>query len=120
VTDARFLYITIDANDADTIAAFWAGVLGTEIDARFDGDRFIFLKGRDDLPVVCIQSVPEPKAGKTRIHLDLGVEDLAAVTERVLALGGGWDGTERTVDPYTWRTLTDPEGTEFDIALVQE
>ena len=115
-----FLFVTIDAVDAARAASFWAAVLGTEIDDELDEGRFTFLKGRDDLPVVCIQRVPEPKQGKTRIHLDLGVSDLEAATRRVIELGGSWDGEERRLEPFTWRTLSDPEGTEFDIALVEE
>ena len=40
-----------------------------------------------------------------------------AATARVLELGGSWDGEERTLATFTWRTYADPEGTEFDIAL---
>jgi Predicted enzyme related to lactoylglutathione lyase len=118
VSTASFLFVTIDANDADAVAAFWAALLGTEIDSVFDDGRFVFLKGRDDLPVLCVQRVPEPKAGKVRIHLDFGVDDLEAATRRVVELGGAWDGQERTLDPFVWRTMSDPEGNEFDIALV--
>ncbi len=113
------LYVTIDAVDAQKVAEFWAAILGVEIDNEFDDGRFIFLGSREGVPVVCIQRVPEPKLGKTRVHLDLGVEDLDVATERVIELGGSWDGTERTLEPFTWRTVADPEGTEFDIALVE-
>jgi predicted enzyme related to lactoylglutathione lyase len=114
------LYVTIDANDPPAVAAFWAGLLGTEVDSEFDDGRFIFLAGRDGIPVLCIQRVPEPKHGKTRIHLDLGVDDLETATARVLGLGGSWDGVDRELAPFSWRTCADPEGTEFDIALVAE
>jgi predicted enzyme related to lactoylglutathione lyase len=117
VADATFLFVTIDANDAPKVATFWAAVLGTDIGDTFDDGRFIFLRGREGLPVVCIQAVPEPKQGKTRVHLDLGVRDLDAVTGHVVGLGGSWDGQDRRLGSTTWRTLTDPEGTEFDIAL---
>jgi predicted enzyme related to lactoylglutathione lyase len=118
MAETRFLFVTIDANDAPRVAAFWATLLGTRVDAEMDDGRFIFLEGRDDLPVVCIQRVPEPKAGKTRIHVDLGVDDLEAATARILELGGRWDGEDRQLERFTWRTCTDPEGTEFDISLV--
>jgi predicted enzyme related to lactoylglutathione lyase len=117
MADATFLFVTIDANDAPKIAAFWAAVLGTEIGDTFDDGRYVFLRGREGLPVVCIQAVPEPKQGKTRVHLDLGVHDLDAATSRIVELGGSWDGQERRLESTTWRTLADPEGTEFDIAL---
>jgi predicted enzyme related to lactoylglutathione lyase len=117
MTIATFSSITIDANDAGRVADFWAAVLGTQRGAEVDDERFIFLEGRDGLPVVCIQRVPEPKVGKTRIHLDLAVDDLGAATERIVALGGSWDGHDRELDSFRWRTLTDPEGTEFDIVV---
>lgn len=117
MSEATFLFVTIDANDAPTVAAFWAAVLGTQVGDTIDDGRFIFLEGREGLPVVCIQAVPEPKVGKARVHIDLAVPDLDAATARVIELGGSWDGQERRLEPTTWRTLTDPEGTEFDIAL---
>ena len=121
MTDASFLYVTIDAVDAERAARFWAALLGTEIDEWFDEGRFAFLKGRDGLPVVCIQRVPEAKQVKNRVHLDLGVDDLEAATRRVEDLGGSWvDGRTRSLDPFTWRTMADPDGNEFDIALVAE
>jgi len=119
MADPAFLFITIDATDAPATAAFWAGLLGTAIDAEMDEGRFIFLEGRDGLPVICIQRVPEPKRGKTRVHIDLGVDDLEVATARVLELGGSWDGEDRQLERFTWRTCADPEGTEFDISLVQ-
>jgi predicted enzyme related to lactoylglutathione lyase len=112
---ARFLFVTIDAEDARRVAEFWAAVLDTELDEELDDGRFLVLKDRDDLPAICIQRVPEPKQGKVRIHLDLGATDLAAATERILALGGSWDGEDRTLDEFEWRTLADPEGHEFDV-----
>jgi predicted enzyme related to lactoylglutathione lyase len=112
-----FLFVTIDANDAPAVAAFWAKLLGTELDAEMDDGRFVFLKGREDLPVVCIQRVPEAKAAKNRVHLDLSVDDLESATAEVLALGGSWpDGRTRELEGFRWRTLADPEGNEFDMA----
>jgi hypothetical protein len=42
-TIARFLYITIDAQDAERIADFWAAVLDTEPEEELDGGRFLVL-----------------------------------------------------------------------------
>jgi predicted enzyme related to lactoylglutathione lyase len=112
---ARFLFITIDAQDAERVAAFWAAMLGTELDEELDDGRFLVLKDREDLPAICIQRVPDPKQGKVRIHLDLGATDLAEATERIEALGGSWDGEDRVLDDLIWRTFADPEGHEFDV-----
>jgi predicted enzyme related to lactoylglutathione lyase len=116
---ARFLYITIDAQDAERIADFWAAVLDTEREEELDDGRFLVLRGRDDLPALCVQRVPEPKHGKVRIHLDLGAPDLAEATTRIHALGGSWDGEDRILDGVEWRTFADPEGHEFDILRVR-
>ncbi len=110
MTIGTFNAITIDANDAERIADFWSAVLGTTRGAAVDDGRFIFLEGREDLPVVCIQRVTEPKVGKTRIHLDLTVADLASATERIIALGGAWDGRDLVLESFRWRTMTDSGG----------
>jgi predicted enzyme related to lactoylglutathione lyase len=112
---ARFLFITIDAQDARRVADFWAAVLDTELDEELDDGRFLVLKDREDLPAIAIQLVPEPKQGKVRIHLDLGAKDLDEATARIVELGGRWDGEELTLEGIAWRTLTDPEGHEFDV-----
>ena len=113
----RFLFATVDCLDPGPLAVFWAEVLGTEVDTTMDEGRYVFLKGGEGLPVLCFQRVPEAKAGKSRIHLDVSVTDLEAATARVLDLGGGWPGrVEQRLEGFTWRTLCDPEGNEFDIA----
>lgn len=110
--------ITIDAADPRRLAEFWTALLGTEIETEIDDGRYIFLAGGVGLPELCLQRVPEPKRTKNRVHLDLGVPDLEAATARVVELGGSWsDGEERVFQEFTWRTLTDPEGNEFDLVL---
>lgn len=60
------------------------------------------------------QAVPELKAGKNRVHLDLrsGVEDRSVEVARLEALGARqlWEGRQ---GPLTWTTMADPEGNEF-------
>jgi predicted enzyme related to lactoylglutathione lyase len=118
VAVGSFLFATIDCVDPERLARFWAAVLGTEVDTTMDDGRYVFLKGAEGLPVLCFQRVPEAKAGKTRMHIDLSVADLATATSRVTELGGSWPGSiERTLDGFRWRTLADPEGNEFDVAV---
>lgn len=64
-------------------------------------------------PRVLFQAVPEAKAGKNRVHLDLRAgEDVAAERRRLLGLGATelWTGRQ---GPHTWVTMADPEGNEF-------
>lgn len=110
----RIAFLTIDANDPDRLASFWAELLGTRVDEVSDEGRFVFLAEAQGT-IVAFQRVPEPKAGKNRVHLDIRVENLAAATDAIVALGGTWDGNELTLDQARWRTLQDLEGNEFDI-----
>jgi hypothetical protein len=58
--------------------------------------------------------VPEAKAGKNRVHLDLATESVAhqaAEVERLLGLGAvPVDVGQHDV---SWAVLADPEGSEF-------
>jgi predicted enzyme related to lactoylglutathione lyase len=115
--------ITIDADDPRRLAEFWTALLGTEVEADLDEGRYVFLAGADGLPELCLQRVPEPTTSKNRMHLDLAVDDLEVATATVLGLGGSWvgrgdvDAEQRVFDRFTWRTLADPEGNEFDVIL---
>lgn len=71
-------------------------------------------------PRLLFQQVPEAKAGKNRLHLDLRLRDdgidLAAFRESLLErgateVGGGQQG------PHQWVTMADPEGNEFCVDL---
>jgi predicted enzyme related to lactoylglutathione lyase len=114
---ATITAVTIDANDAAAVAAFWAELTGTSVTDVVDEGRLHFLSAAEGAPELCIQRVPEPKTVKARVHLDLSAADLDAITQRILALGGSWSGEELTMDEYTWRSFQDPEGTEFDVLL---
>ena len=67
----RFSAITIDAADARRLAAFWTALLDTEVETELDDGRYVFLAGREGLPELCLQRVPEPKTSQNRVHLDL-------------------------------------------------
>ena len=68
-------------------------------------------------PRLLFQHVPEAKAVKNRVHLDLhpGRGEGAAMVEKALGLGATklWDGRQ---GPMAWTTLADPEGNEFCIS----
>lgn len=114
---AKITAVTIDANDAATVATFWAELTGTEVTDVVDEGRLHFLSAAEGAPELCIQQVTEPKVGKARVHVDLTAEALEAITTRIVSLGGSMLGGEHATDDYTWRTFQDPEGTEFDVLL---
>jgi hypothetical protein len=74
-------------------------------------------EGLDRAPRVLFQFVPEPKAVKNRVHLDVrtGPDDAQAVVERLIAKGATLLHHGRQ-GPYTWITLADPENNELCVS----
>jgi len=98
--------IVIDCDDLDACVAFWSAALGAGVAHR--DDPYVFL---DPLPGglrVGLQRVPEPKTAKSRVHLDIASEDIAAEAARLEALGA-----RRRAYVEHWWVLEDPCGNEF-------
>jgi predicted enzyme related to lactoylglutathione lyase len=71
----------------------------------------------DGQPRLNFQPVPEPKMGKSRIHLDVTVADIERGMQQVADLGGRWLGERHDYDEGVVVVMADPEGNEF--CLVQ-
>ena len=104
--------ITIDCADPHTLADFWTRALGLEI--AYAGDEFVQLVSRADRsrPYLGLQKVPEAKAGKNRMHLDLTAGDPDAEAARLAALGATV-GDKYEEPGLRWTVLFDPAGNEF-------
>jgi hypothetical protein len=65
---------------------------------------------------ILLQKVPEKKAGKNRVHLDLrvGADNLESEAARLEALGANVIARVEE-QGGKWITLADPEGNEFDL-----
>lgn len=109
----RARWIVIDSVDPDALVPFWCALLGVERAGAFGADYVLLSNGDGTVPPVAFQRVPEPKAVKNRVHLDLTVEDVAEATRRVEAIGGSRIGEVREMDGYRWQVMADPEGNEF-------
>ena len=112
-------YLVINATDATGLAQFWGQVLGADLDYVVGEGEFVVLTKPDGGVPIVFQKVTQTKGESNRLHLDLIVEDLEDATAAVLALGGSWlvDGHTHELDGYRWRTMTDPEGNEFDLQV---
>ena len=108
----RLSHVMIDALDPEGVASFWAELLGTQITARVDGGRFVFLGATENTPAIGVQRVAERKETKNRVHVDLEVEDLEAATRWIRGHGGSRVADHRLGDLH-WRVMADPEGNEF-------
>jgi len=110
------LALTIDCADASALARFWSEALGRPVNPGATEQR-ARIAATDPVttgPTLSFLQVPEGKTVKNRLHLDLGSPDLAAESERLLALGATrlWDVERGDV---RWTTFADPEGNEFDV-----
>jgi predicted enzyme related to lactoylglutathione lyase len=96
---------------------FWGELLDVEFQVV---EHFGFLAHATDRNVtIWLQQVPEEKAGKNRVHLDMVVGDLDAALERVTSLRGGV-GERSEWHGFVWNTCTNPEGNVFDIMQAQQ
>lgn len=109
--------VTFDCADAAALAGFWAQVIGQPVD---DGsDQYFATVGRQAPgPALMFLQVPDERAGKNRLHLDLATSDWAAEVERVVGLGARRMG-EFDEHGVHWVTLADPEGNVFDLAEIR-
>jgi predicted enzyme related to lactoylglutathione lyase len=111
------LAVILDANDAQRVARFWAGALGRKVVERNRGELMVGDPDSDGGAVLYVMEVPEPKAGKNRMHVDLLADRLDEEVERLTALGARLIAVRRDDDslanPDVWAVLADPEGNEF-------
>jgi predicted enzyme related to lactoylglutathione lyase len=111
---ASLTEIVIDCNDPERIADFWCKVLGWPLQKTERGDLWTSATGGyDSRPFIVFEPVPEPKAGKNRVHIDVSPTgcDQAEELERLLALGATHVDIGQGEQP--WIVLGDPEGNEF-------
>lgn len=117
---AKVGYLVIDTVDPQRLAPFWCGLLAVRVDTAIGDGQFLVLSPTEEGLTVAFKRVPEAKAGKNRLHLDLLVDDLKKATAEVEELGGRWlePGNSRELEGFRWRCMADPEGNEFDIDVL--
>lgn len=141
---AKTIQITFDAADPRALADFWAAALGYQVEAPPSGyaswdealaafgvpeelwnSRSAIVDPDGAGPRIFIQQVPEAKAAKNRLHLDVrnavGLHGdkrmavLEAECERLVALGASKLYRIEPQPPLEngFITMADPEGNEF-------
>ena len=109
--------ITIDSRDPYAQATWWAQVTGGSVGFDdFPGDPEALVEPPADrsAPRLLFEQVPETKAGKNRVHVDL-IPDTTREQEvaRLLGLGATHVADHIRPDGSGWVVLADPEGNEF-------
>jgi len=107
---SSFYQLVVDSRDPHALGRFWSAVLDQPV--LFEaGDEVIVGADKHAYPGLCFVTVPEDKAIKNRLHIDLDPDDQEAEVARVLALGARRADVSQGDAP--WVVLADPEGNEF-------
>ncbi|HEV2344975.1 MAG TPA: VOC family protein [Actinocrinis sp.] len=117
----RIQNLTIDCHDPYAVAAFWQSALGWRR-TQEEPDEIILEppagSPQDGVaPDLLFQRVPDPTAGKIRMHLDLRPDDQQAEVDRLISLGAKKVDIGQGPDT-TWVVMADPEGNEFCVLKV--
>jgi hypothetical protein len=116
--------VVFDCHDPYALGRFWAEALDYEpsmgmedwpsLKRERDAGALEWLRlvDRGSHLAVAFQRVPEDKAGKNRVHLDLRAVDVELESSRLARLGAS--RLRRSDDPEdVFIVLADPEGNEF-------
>lgn len=112
----RIQALSYDTNDPSAIATFWEQALGWR--RTYEEADEVVLEPPAGSPEDGVAAdllfgmVPEGKAVKNRLHLDLRPDDQAAEVARLEGLGAKRVSIGQG-DEVTWVVLADPDGNEF-------
>ncbi|MFF2659484.1 VOC family protein [Kitasatospora sp. NPDC058032] len=107
----RVYQIAVDAHDPAALARFWVEALGWSVLLE-NANEVVVGADEHSWPGLVFLPVPEEKAGKNRLHLDLSPDDQEAEVARLIALGAVPVDVGQSAE-VGWRVLADPEGNEF-------
>ncbi|MFN8074818.1 MAG: VOC family protein [Kineosporiaceae bacterium] len=116
------LVTVFDAADLGPESAFWAGVLGGEVDAEDDW-HMVRVDGKSRIGVQLAPDHVPPDwpdgAPPQQIHLDLWVEDIADARATVSALGARLLKAEVDEGSAAFEVYADPAGHPFCLCWVK-
>jgi predicted enzyme related to lactoylglutathione lyase len=112
-TPAPSIGLVLDCADPQRLAEFWAPALGY-VNLGVVGSYALLLPDGRPGPKLLLQRVPEPKATKNRMHLDIDASDIESEATHLEGLGARRVQAEQVHEHGTaWILMTDPEGNEF-------
>ena len=105
--------LVLDCADPAKLADFWRTALDYR-DYNTDASISVLVPKEGIASPLVLQGVPEPKAGKNRMHLDIVVDDIEPEIERLVALGAHrLDAGVQSLGETLWVRMSDPEHNEF-------
>jgi arylformamidase len=112
-TPTALCEVVFDCAEVASLAAFWAAVLGAPAPRVRSDDWATVRDPRAGGITIAFQRVPEGKATKNRVHLDIWSADITADAARLVAEGATIAGPVHTDEAGAFQILLDPEGNEF-------
>jgi predicted enzyme related to lactoylglutathione lyase len=108
--------LVLDCAEPGRLASFWRQAL--DYRDHYANESLAVLVPKDGVgSPLLLQGVPEPKAGKNRMHLDIVVEDVEVEVLRLQALGARRiDQDVQTFGGTRWVRMSDPEHNEFCVS----
>lgn len=114
--DLRIQCVCVDTTDPARLASFWESALGWRR-THEEAEEVVLEPPAGSLedgvvPDLLFLRVPEKKAGKNRLHLDLRPHDQRAEVGRLEQLGARRVEVGQGLD-VNWVVMADPDGNEF-------
>jgi hypothetical protein len=110
------LEVVLDCSEPEMLMGFWREALGYRVHYSEPSLAVLVPPDRNGSPLL-FQQVPEPKAGKNRMHVDIGTEDVEVEVTRLEGLGARRLHDDiRIFGPTRWVTMADPENNEFCVS----
>jgi predicted enzyme related to lactoylglutathione lyase len=110
--------VVFDCADAERLARFWSELLGVGVELR--RPTWFALERTPSGARLAFQPVPESKAVKNRVHVDLLVDDLPASIAAAVAIGATTVGVIVGESDGSYQVLHDPEGNEFCLVTAED
>jgi hypothetical protein len=108
--------LVLDCAEPERLAWFWREALDYR-DYYTDVTLAVLVPKKGIASPLLLQRVPEPKAGKNRMHLDIVVDDIEAEIQRLQAIGAHRIDEEAQIFGGTrWVRMSDPEQNEFCVS----
>jgi predicted enzyme related to lactoylglutathione lyase len=113
MTTTPSIGLVLDCADPARLAEFWAPALDYVSLGSVGSYAVLVPNGRPG-PKLLLQQVPEAKAVKNRMHLDIETRDIEDEATRLEGLGATRVQDDQVHEHGTnWVLMADPEGNEF-------
>ena len=108
--------LVLDCAEPPRLARFWREALDYR-DFYTDTTLAVLIPKEGTASPLLLQGVPEPKAGKNRMHLDIMADNIEDEVHRLEAIGAHRiDQDAQTFGGTRWLRMSDPEHNEFCVS----